>query len=267
MTKTSKFSSIILIFSIILFVSCEKNEVTSVSMSSSSKILNIGDIDSLYAKTAYKGDIVPSITWTSSDNSVVKVKDGEIEAIKKGTAVITAKAGDKTAICNITVSDEFSPKMTQGELWYYGDAYETNISNNFVVYLATSGIKMEDFSGDGEIIYLEFNTSLSATNNLPIGTYNMTTMDFEKFNPFTIVPGFEYDGYKYGTWYFGRMANDVVEGTTIVSFNNNKYTIQYDLVDYYGNSITGTFVGNLQLYDGSETVQTVKKKLRTVFKK
>lgn len=267
MTKTNKFSSIILIFSTILFVSCEKNEVTSVSMSSASKILNIGDIDSLYAKTAYKGDIVPSVTWSTSDNSVVKVKDGEIEAIKKGTAVITAKAGDKSAICNITVSDEFSPKMTQGELWYYGDAYETNISNNFVVYLATSGIKMEDFSGKGEIMYLEFNTTLTAKNALPAGTYNMTTFDIEKFNPFSIVPGFEYEGNKYGTWYFGKMANDVINGIAIVSLSNNIYTIQYDLVDYYGNLITGSFVGNLQWYDGSGTAQTVKKKLKPVFKR
>ena len=47
-----------------------------------------------------------SVKWSSSDTSVAMVgSDGTVLAIKKGTAAITAQAGDKTAICVITVNE------------------------------------------------------------------------------------------------------------------------------------------------------------------
>ena len=44
------------------------------------------------------------ITWTSSDDSVVKVVDGVVTAYKSGTATITATAGELSATCTVTVS-------------------------------------------------------------------------------------------------------------------------------------------------------------------
>ena len=46
-----------------------------------------------------------TVTWSSSDESVVKVSDsGYVTTVGPGTATVTAKAGDKTATCAITVS-------------------------------------------------------------------------------------------------------------------------------------------------------------------
>ena len=44
-----------------------------------------------------------TLSWTSSDPSVAKIEEGEITALKLGTAEITAKAGDKAASCRVTV--------------------------------------------------------------------------------------------------------------------------------------------------------------------
>ena len=47
-----------------------------------------------------------SVKWSSSDKSVAMVDSaGNVVAIKAGTAAITAQAGDKTAICVITVNE------------------------------------------------------------------------------------------------------------------------------------------------------------------
>ena len=45
-----------------------------------------------------------TITWESSDEEVVQVVDGLVTALKKGTATITAKSGEKTATIEITVT-------------------------------------------------------------------------------------------------------------------------------------------------------------------
>ena len=44
-----------------------------------------------------------TVTWKTSDASVATVSNGVVTAVKAGTATITAKAGDKSASCVISV--------------------------------------------------------------------------------------------------------------------------------------------------------------------
>jgi hypothetical protein len=46
-----------------------------------------------------------TVTWTTSDADVATVENGVVTAKKVGTATITAKAGDKSATCEVTVKD------------------------------------------------------------------------------------------------------------------------------------------------------------------
>ena len=258
MKNIIKINLSIAIIAILTFSACTENEVNNVSISKNTLTLNIGQTDSLFADTDYSGNIVPSIVWTSDNNAVVTVKDGEIEALKKGTAVIKATAGDKSATCTITVDDKIEPLMTQGELWYYGDGYGIEISNNFVVYLGSEGINMTDFSGEGQVMYLEFNTGLGSVTNLPSGTYTIVDANPDLFTSSTMVSGFEYDSYLYGTWYFGNTTNSVIAGSAVVTQNTgNKYAIQYDFIDQYGNNIKGTFNGTLDYYDGTQSQEII----------
>ena len=48
-----------------------------------------------------------TVTWTSSDATVATVDNtGKVTAVKKGTATITAKAGDKSATCTVNVKEK-----------------------------------------------------------------------------------------------------------------------------------------------------------------
>ena len=50
---------------------------------------------------------VKTIQWSSSDETVATVgADGTVTALKEGTAVITAKCGEKSAECTVTVKAE-----------------------------------------------------------------------------------------------------------------------------------------------------------------
>lgn len=46
-----------------------------------------------------------NVIWSSSDSSIIAVENGRLTALKAGKATITAKVGDKTVSCEITVED------------------------------------------------------------------------------------------------------------------------------------------------------------------
>lgn len=75
-------------------------EADSLVLDKKEASLHIGDSIQLAAKTNLEGDVV----WTSSDAKVATVEGGLVKAIAAGTAVITAKVGELTATCSVTVS-------------------------------------------------------------------------------------------------------------------------------------------------------------------
>ena len=234
------------ILSVFIFSSCETNKVTNITLDSATKKMVIGQIDSLFTEISYDGNIVPSIVWVSNNTSVVKVTNGEIEAVSKGTAVITAQAGDKSASCTVTVDDKILPQLTKGELWYWGDIYTTGNAHNFTVCIASNGINMEDLTGDGEFMYLEMNTDTTFTDSIPNGVYEVN----ESLAAGSLVPAWVDDnGSPWGTWYFGNSYNDVVSGSAVLTVNSGVYSIDYDFVDYYGNTISGSYLGKLTYID------------------
>ena len=79
-------------------------------------ILNCEEMTLVEGTTAQiEADVQPenatdkSITWKSSDNEVATVEEGNVTAIKEGTAIITASAGEKSASCTVTVTKAFIP--------------------------------------------------------------------------------------------------------------------------------------------------------------
>ena len=56
-------------------------------------------------KIVLEATVIPEgpVTWSSSDETVATVKDGVVTTLKPGEVTITAKAGEQTAICVITV--------------------------------------------------------------------------------------------------------------------------------------------------------------------
>jgi uncharacterized protein YjdB len=81
--------------------------VTSVSLNKTSDNLSVGDTDTLTATVLPDNATSQGVTWTSSDNSVVKVDSkGDITAIGTGTAtiIVTTADGSNVTTCNVTVT-------------------------------------------------------------------------------------------------------------------------------------------------------------------
>lgn len=77
--------------------------VESVTLDKTELTLDVGDEEALTATVAPDNATVQAVTWSSSDPAVATVEDGKVTALAAGSATITAKAGDKTAACAVTV--------------------------------------------------------------------------------------------------------------------------------------------------------------------
>ena len=77
--------------------------VTGITLNKSTLKLDEGQTFTLVATVLPSDATDKTVTWTSSDPAVATVEGGVVKAIKVGTATITAKAGDKTATCEVTV--------------------------------------------------------------------------------------------------------------------------------------------------------------------
>jgi len=79
---------------------------TSIELNKSALELNARYSEVLTATIGSEGSSVTKAVWTSSDETVAKVSStGNVYGVKAGTAVITAKAGDLTATCTVTVNE------------------------------------------------------------------------------------------------------------------------------------------------------------------
>ncbi len=77
--------------------------VSSVSLNKSSLNLTVGQSELLSASIAPSNATNRSVTWSSSNSSVVSVSGGAVTARNPGTAVITATVDGKSASCQVTV--------------------------------------------------------------------------------------------------------------------------------------------------------------------
>lgn len=79
--------------------------VTNVTLDKTSATLEIGKTVKLVATVSPSGATFPTVTWTSSDDSIAKVSsDGTVTAVKTGTVTIKATADGKEAVCIVTVN-------------------------------------------------------------------------------------------------------------------------------------------------------------------
>lgn len=79
-------------------------DVTSVTLDKTTLALVEGEEATLTATVAPDNATDKTVTWSTSDASIATVADGKVTAVKEGQATITAKAGDKSATCAVTVA-------------------------------------------------------------------------------------------------------------------------------------------------------------------
>ena len=76
----------------------------SVKLDKTALSLAVGETVQLTATVKPDDATDKNVAWTSSDESVAKVDNGKVTAVKSGKAMITAKCGGKTAECVVTVT-------------------------------------------------------------------------------------------------------------------------------------------------------------------
>lgn len=82
-----------------------KPVVTSITLDKSALQVETSKTATLTATVTAEEGADKTVTWSTSDGSVATVANGVVSGVKAGTATITAKAGEKTATCAVTVVD------------------------------------------------------------------------------------------------------------------------------------------------------------------
>lgn len=151
--------------------------VETVSINPMSVSLIEGETTALNAWITPKDANDSEIQWSSSNSACATVdQNGNVTAIMEGTATITAKAGDKTATCVITINPSLkaidlglSVKWANMNLGAsrpedYGDYFawgETETKNEFSLYNykwlleSSPWTKLSKYSKVGEVLELE----------------------------------------------------------------------------------------------------------------
>ena len=80
--------------------------VTGVTLDQTTLSLVAGTAGQLTATVSPDDAADKTVTWSSDNEAAATVVDGTVHAVAAGNATITAKAGDKTATCAITVLAE-----------------------------------------------------------------------------------------------------------------------------------------------------------------
>ncbi|MBO6301230.1 MAG: Ig-like domain-containing protein [Ruminiclostridium sp.] len=78
--------------------------VSGITLNKTSTTLTVGGSETLTATVLPADATDKTVTWTTSNRNVAVVANGVVTATGVGTATVTAKAGDKTASCTVTVS-------------------------------------------------------------------------------------------------------------------------------------------------------------------
>ncbi len=274
MNNSFKITFFFLIAVAVLSTSCTKNEITNLTADKTQLNLIVGQSDSVQISVSFTGDINKQpVTLTSANTNIATVKEGTattgtrssttssktvvVQGVSVGATTITIQAGTKTVTVSITV-DNIYPTLSQGELDYWGDVYNSKLSNNFTLYLASQGINLTNLSGTGEVLVIEINTDSTAKDSIPTRSYVMMPDLYKNYlTPGSLVPAYtDSAGYKWGCWYFGNTTNGIIQGTAVFSRSNTNYIIKYDFFDKNGAEISGTYIGALSYID--LTKKTVK---------
>ena len=103
--------------------------VTAVKLNKDSLTLKVGASEKLTVSVEPTNAADRTVSWSTSNAAVATVSDGTVTAVAAGTAVITAKAGDKSAACTITVNQPVHYTVTEAEWKAAFEDFEKNCQN------------------------------------------------------------------------------------------------------------------------------------------
>ena len=101
--------------------------LTSITLNRDSIELQKGKQDTIRVTLNPANAMPNTVTWSSSDESVAKVENGVVTALKAGQCDITATCQDKRAVCHVTVVEQF--------IYISLDQHEASVLPNHIIML------------------------------------------------------------------------------------------------------------------------------------
>ncbi|MBR5700386.1 MAG: Ig-like domain-containing protein [Bacteroidales bacterium] len=105
-------------------------KVTSVSLDREEASVHLGNTLTLTATVRPDNATDKTVTWGSSNTSVATVDGGVVTPHKEGFTIITAKAGDRVASCEVTV---LSPSVPVGSITLNKNELELELEQTFTL--------------------------------------------------------------------------------------------------------------------------------------
>ena len=152
--------------------------VTGITLDKTTAELTEGETITLVATVAPDNATDKTVIWTTSDETIATVANGVVTSVKAGTATITAKAGDKSATCTITVKAKEvvevpeNPEVPKDAFYFWQSAAGTVVE--------TGGVATGHGAGEGRVNYAngDYHTLSISVKKANIDTdYILITLD------------------------------------------------------------------------------------------
>ena len=238
------------------FVAIADVAATAIELDQTALNLEVGTSATLVA-TLTPAEATTAVVWTSSDETVATVNNGMVNAVKAGTATITATAGEGiTATCEVAVREQ-TPKAL-AEIDYTTDGTEYKLAPITVVYVNGKSIYVQDATGAGLI----YGSALTVNPGDLVSGLVVTTKVFNK------LPELETTATNDDVTITSGTAPSPVEASAApVAADVNKYLLLKDVVfaadattlsGNYAQNVTASFKGekvtirdNFKITDGT----------------
>ena len=202
--------------------------VSSVILDKTTLSLSVGETAQLTATVKPDNATDKNVSWTSSDETVAKVDDGKVTAVKSGKATIIAKCGDKTAECEVTVYAKVTGvKLSSSSLrMMSGD----KASLKATITPDNTMNKNISWSSDNETVAVVNNGEVTAKAEGK-ATITVTTEDGQYTATCSVTVTNDITSFVYAEYYGGSMSiiNDLIQYGSKLNFgvkNNSKKTIK-----------------------------------------
>jgi len=167
--------------------------VTGITLDKATAEVTEGESLTLVATVAPDNATDKTVVWTSSDETVATVKDGVVTTLKAGEATITAKAGEQTATCVVTVKAKVVE--TGNNKFYLPDfSIEAGETKELAIQFESDNVSASDPS---QLNYVAFQFDIYLPEGLTIvqkkGKYNFT-FNTERNDDHTFSPALQADG-------------------------------------------------------------------------
>lgn len=266
-------------FTILLFTSCEKDELVSIKLSKATIDLNVGQIDSLAVTFVIKGDVDKfSITPLVVDTNIVQIISEEkgavsaeasgnsiekiyvLKAKKEGQTKIRISSNGKMVDCDVKISMKIL-LFTKILASNWGDYYDIGTNNfDMIMYENTMSLNSAGkLTGDGNYIYVEFNVPITQ-NAFSGGDFIMS----EEGDASTFLPGAEIQSggqtYALGTRIVnvkgGKSTVSLISGGNYsITTNDAGFKIEGDLTEENGSLLHFVFNGVVNLQDKRDAAE------------